>query len=511
MNAVIYARYSSEKQQEISIEGQVRVCREYCERNDWDVVDVYTDRALSASKNALRRDAFQQMIRDSARRKFDLVVVYKLSRFARNRYDSAVYKRKLRSNGVRVASATEAIGDDPQGALLEGIMESLDEYYSKSLAQDVLRGMHENASKGLSTGGTIPLGYRSINKQLVPDSQYAPVVAEIFQRYSDGWSYQQMADDLNSRGIRTAGGKLFSKNSFNAILRNRKYIGEYNYNGEITIEDAIPPLVLREVFESVEHRLSLQRMAPARSKADEPYLLTPKIFCSECGAHMAGESGKSRSGAKHQYYACGHRKRGKGCKLKSIRKHLVEDYVISVASELLTPERIPLITASAMTEYRRLQGDNSALNAAQCRLKEIDSGISNILKSIESGVSSKSFISRVNDLEAQKEQVEAEIMELERGMPDLKADDLNRFLVGFAKQASSSTFAANLIDIFVNSVFVAPGEDDIGHHVTVVFNLTDPHGEALKCSDLLIDGVPLQANPNQWRIVAVGSDLFLVA
>ena len=490
MKAVIYARYSSEKQQEISIEGQIRVCREYCERSGWDVVDVYTDRALSASKNTLRRDAFQQMINDSARRKFDLVVVYKLSRFARNRYDSAVYKRKLRSNGVRVASATEAIGDDPQGALLEGIMESLDEYYSKSLAQDVLRGMHENASKGLSTGGTIPLGYRSVNKQLVPDPQYAPVVAEIFQRYADGWSYQQMADDLNSRGIRTAGGKLFGKNSFHAVLHNRKYIGEYNYNGEISLSDAIPPLVQREVFEAVEHRLSMQRMAPARAKADEPYLLTPKIFCAECGAHMAGESGKSCNGSKYQYYACGHRKRGNSCKLKSIPKRLVEDYVISVARELLTPDRIPSITASAMAEYQRLQSDNTALNAARNRLKDIDSSISNILKSIESGISSKTFVSRVNELEAQKEQVQAELMELEHGMPDLKADDLTRFLVGFAKQADSPTFAINLIDILVNSVFVATGDHGDGHRVTVVFNLTDPHGKAIECSDLIAVGSP---------------------
>jgi hypothetical protein len=430
------------------------------------------------------------MIRDSVKHTFDLVVVYKLSRFARNRYDSAVYKRKLRTNGVRVASATEAIGDDPQGALLEGIMESLDEYYSKSLAQDVRRGMHENAAKELSTGGTIPLGYRSVNKQLVPDPLYAPVVSEIFTRYADGWSYQQLADDLNGRGIHSAIGKPFGKNSFNAILRNRKYIGEINYNGEVSMTDAIPALVDRETFDAVERRRALQRQAPARAKAPEPYLLTPKIFCAECGAHMAGESGKSSSGGKYQYYACGHRKRGSECKMKNTRKQLIEDHVVAVARGLLTPDLIPVIVSSAMEAYKRAQDDNGALIAARGRLKEIDSGIAGILKAIESGVTSPTFVARVNALEAQREQVLCEVAELERSMPDIVPDDLTRFLVGFARQSGTEGFAVNLIDIIVNSVFVAPGDGGVGHRVTVVFNLTDPHGKQLTRSDLLTDGSP---------------------
>lgn len=226
---------------------------------------------------------------------------------------------------------------------------------------------------------------------------------------------------------------------------------------------------------------------------------------------MAGESGKSSNGGKYQYYACGHRKRGSTCKMKSIRKQLIEEHVVAVARELLTPELIPDIVASAMEEYRRAQGDNAPLIAARGRLKEIDSAISGILKAIESGVSSAAFVTRVNALEAQREQTLADVVELERSMPDIVPDDLTRFLVNFARQSGTDGFAVNLVDILVNSVFVAPGDGGAGHRVTVVFNLTDPHGKALERSDLIADGSPQQANPNQWRIVAVGSDLFLVA
>ena len=148
---VIYARYSSDRQTEQSIEGQLRVCHEYAERNDYVVVHEYIDRALSGTTD--RRPAFLQMIEDSKKKEFEYVLVYQLDRFARNRYDSANYKMKLKKNGVRVLSARENISDDASGILMESVLEGMAEYYSAELSQKVKRGVRESLIKGYYTGG----------------------------------------------------------------------------------------------------------------------------------------------------------------------------------------------------------------------------------------------------------------------------------------------------------------------------------------------------------------------
>ena len=225
MKAVIYARYSSDNQREESIEGQLRECKEYAERNGILVLQSYIDRALSAKTD--NRPEFQRMIRDSAKGLFDTVLVWKLDRFARNRYDSAHYKSQLRKNGVKVVSATESIADGPEGIILESMLEGMAEYYSAELAQKVNRGMRENALKARSNGGTIPLGYRLDEEhRLKIDPLTAPVVREVFQRYADGENLRTIIRSLNERGIRTSRNYPFRHSSFNTMLKNRKYIGE---------------------------------------------------------------------------------------------------------------------------------------------------------------------------------------------------------------------------------------------------------------------------------------------
>ena len=146
MKAVIYARYSSENQREESIEGQLRECKEYADYNDIEVVGEYIDRALTAKTD--NRPGFQRMIQDSGKKLFDLVLVWKLDRFARNRYDSAFYRYTLRKNGVKIISVKENISDGPEGIILESMIEGMAEYYSANLSQNVKRGFHENALKG---------------------------------------------------------------------------------------------------------------------------------------------------------------------------------------------------------------------------------------------------------------------------------------------------------------------------------------------------------------------------
>ena len=177
MTAVIYARYSSDNQREESIEGQIRECAAYAEKNGITIVKHYIDRAVSAKTD--NRPEFQQMIKDSDKKLFDIVLVWKLDRFARNRYDSARYKTQLKKNGVKLVSATEIISEGPEGIILESVLESYAEYYSADLSEKVIRGMTENALKGKFTGGAIPFGYTiNADRRFEIDPLTAPFVME---------------------------------------------------------------------------------------------------------------------------------------------------------------------------------------------------------------------------------------------------------------------------------------------------------------------------------------------
>lgn len=180
MTGVIYARYSSDNQREESIDGQLRECKAFAAKNDIQIVGTYIDRALSAKTD--NRPDFQRMIKDSEKHTFDVIIVWKLDRFARNRYDSAHYKAILKRNDVRVISATEAISQGAEGIILESVLEGMAEYYSAELSEKVIRGQTENAYKCKFNGGTIPFGYiidQENNFQLNPET--APFVLSAYQ------------------------------------------------------------------------------------------------------------------------------------------------------------------------------------------------------------------------------------------------------------------------------------------------------------------------------------------
>ena len=177
MKAVIYARYSSAGQTEQSIEGQMRVCKEYAEKKGYSVIGEYVDRATSGT-NA-NRPEFLRMVSDAEKKQFDAIIVYKLDRFARNRYDSVVYKHKLKELGVKVDSAMESISDSMEGKLVEGLLEMMAEMYSHDLSQKVKRGMNESFLKGNFTGGLVSYGYKVIEKKIYVDEEKAKMLADL--------------------------------------------------------------------------------------------------------------------------------------------------------------------------------------------------------------------------------------------------------------------------------------------------------------------------------------------
>ena len=275
-NAVIYARYSpGSKQNYQSIEGQLKECYAFAERSDLRVVREYVDEHLTGTND--KRTQFLQMIEDSKRKGFQFVVVYQLDRFARNRYDSATYKAKLKKSGVRVLSAKENITDDASGILIEGVLESMAEYYSAELSQKVKRGIAITAAKCKYFGGTVALGYKiDEQKNYVIDEDTAPIVRKMFEMLASGSTYADIARYMNERGIPTSRGGKWNKNSFHSIFANRRYLGKYIYQGN-EIDGGMPRIIDDELFEQAQQKLALYAAAPARGKAKVEYILSENV------------------------------------------------------------------------------------------------------------------------------------------------------------------------------------------------------------------------------------------
>ena len=453
MNAVIYARFSSDRQREESIEGQIRECKAYAEKNGISVVDMYIDRAKSASKDTDKRENFLRMIRDSSKHLFDVVLVWKLDRFARSRYDSAHYKHILKKNGVRVISATEQITDGPEGIILESMLEGMAEYYSAELSEKIHRGQKENALKGRNNGGCIPLGYKlGKDKRLEINPETAPVVREIFQRYAEGATIRGIIADLNQRGIKTSRGYKFSYSGFNLLLQNRKYIGEYKYQ-DVIIPGGVPAIISDNVFNRVQTRMGKNKQAPATAKAKDNYILTTKLFCGDCGKIMFGESGTGTGGKVYRYYKCANAKKKKGCHRKAVKKDWIENLVVQQTMAVVMDG--PLM-GRITNRLLSLQGEESFdLKLLQQQLREAEQGIENMLNAIQAGIITASTKQRLAELEEQKEKLEQQILRERIKNPALTREQISFFLEQYKKtDVTDEIQRQRLIDSFVNSVYV---------------------------------------------------------
>lgn len=451
MKGIIYARYSSDSQREESIEGQLRECKEYAERQGITILSTYIDRALSAKTD--NRPEFQRMVRDSAKGLFDVVIVWKLDRFARNRYDSAHYKNLLKKNGVKVISAKEAIAEDSTGILLESLLEGYAEFYSVELSEKIHRGQKENALKGKNNGGGIPLGYvLGDNQRLELDPLTAPLVQEIFTRYAEGETVRVIVESLNQRGLLTKQNKPFNMNSFNGILKNKKYIGEYSYQ-DVVIPQGVPSIISEELFERVQRRMEKNKRVPARSKAIEEYLLTTKLFCGLCGRLMVGESGKSHTGRMYHYYQCGSAKRRTGCKKKAVQKNWIEDVVINQTMQMLFNDPLMENLADMLLALQGQENTNLPLLTQQ--LEETERGIQNMLNAIQAGIFSTSTKQRLDILEETKEQLEVSILREQIEKPHITREQILFWLHRFRKTDINDTEQRQrLIDVFINAVYV---------------------------------------------------------
>lgn len=453
MRAVIYARYSCDNQREESIDGQLRECTEFAKQQDLTIIHTYVDRALSASKETDKRVDFQRMIYDSAKGLFDVVLVWKLDRFARNRYDSAYYKSILKKNSVKVISATEHISQGAEGIILESILEGMAEYYSAELSEKIHRGQTENALKGKMNGGTVPLGYLlGEDKKLKVDPITAPIVVEVFERYAEGETVREIIESLNDRGLRGKNNQPYRLNSFSKMLMNRKYIGEYQYR-DIIIPNAIPPLVSEDLFGRAQKRRVKNRKATGKWNANEKYILSTKLFCGKCGTMMAGECGKSATGKMYYYYKCGKAKRKNGCDKKAIPKQPIENLVVQQTKEMLLDDTLmeSLIDCLLVEQTK----ENREVLLLTQQVKEVEKGIHNLLNAIQSGILTPTTKERMDSLEVQKTSLEKALAREKMEHPILTREEIAHFIYRFRQlDTTDIKKQEKLIDLFVNAIFV---------------------------------------------------------
>lgn len=451
MKGVIYARYSSDSQREESIEGQLRECKEYAERNGITILNTYIDRALSAKTD--QRPEFQHMIKDGNKQLFDMVLVWKLDRFARNRYDSAHYKAALRKNGIKVVSAKEAIAEDSTGILLESLLEGYAEFYSAELSEKVVRGLTENALKCKYNGGGSTFGYVIDKEQHYQlDPVIAPVVLDAFTRYAEDATVQMIVNDLDRQGIRTRHHKPLNINSVTRLLKNRHYIGEYRYR-DIVHPDGIPAIVPKELFDRVQERMEKNKKAPARFKAEDKYLLTTKLFCGKCGVYMVGESGTSHTLKVHHYYKCHNTKKKKLCDKKVVKKDWIEELVIEQTMKILFDDALMESIADKLILLQ--SRESTAMPLLKKQLAETERSIDNMLNAIQQGILTSATKQRLEQLEETKSQLEVSILQEEMQKPLLTREQILFWLFRFRGiDITNQDQRQKLIDCFVNAVYL---------------------------------------------------------
>ena len=449
---MIYARYSSNNQREASIEQQVEWCTALAGRYELNLIDTYADKAISGRSD--NRPSFQRMMRDAKQGKFDYVLAWKSSRMGRNMLEAMINDTTLRDEGVTTIYVEEDFEDNAAGRFALRNMMNVNQFYSEALAEDVKRGMMDNAKKCM-VNGKISFGFRKGSDgryEIIPEE--AEIIREIFYRIIDGWQQRDILDDLNLRGIRTHSGGEWQRQSFGTLLRNEQYIGVYSFGG-VRIEGGIPAILDHETFEEVQTILTTKKNPRGRKRNVEDYMLTGKLFCGNCGKPMVGICGTSRTGERHYYYLCQGKHNKSGCDKKNERKERVEQAVINaVKAIIMDDETIDWIIDGYQQFMEQARGE-SAVTAMEKELAETEKGIENLMKAIEMGIITDTTKARMMELEEKKKDLAARIRIESRMLMELDPDQLRFSIERFRDQnINDKAYQKELINTFIKAVYV---------------------------------------------------------
>ena len=457
---VIYARYSSNNQTEQSIEGQIRVCREYAQRNDIAVAGTYIDRATTGTND--NREQFQKMLKDSDKKAWDYVLCYKLDRFSRNKYEMAIHRKHLKDNGVKILSAMENIPDSPEGILLESLLEGMNQYYSEELSQKTKRGLRETRIKGNYMGGPINYGYSikhenigdQIAAKVVINETEAPILLHIFEAYAAGNRIPDIVRELDDKGIKNRGNP-FTVNSIYFMLQQEKYTGVYNFNGE-TFTHIYPAIIPKELFQIVRKRIDKNKTGKHVIGVD--YFLMGKCYCGYCGKQLRSAAGTTTDGTILRYYRCPYSKKDVNCHNKSVRKEVLEQIVIdALTNEITKPENIALITDNVFALYTAKFTDDSDLHRYEKELAATDKAIKNILAAIEEGIFTPSTKQRLTELEEKKIRLEQAItIESAKEKNMLTKTDIERYICDAVKLTAKQMveLLVERIDVYADKICI---------------------------------------------------------
>ena len=458
--AVIYARYSSHRQREESIERQLEICHKFAEDNGYEVIAEYCDREQSGRTD--NRLNFQKMMKDAERREFEAVIILKQDRFARNRADSQMNKFRLAAFNIRVLSATEPIPEGSSGILMEALLEGIAEYYSVELAEKVADGMMRNAQSGLTNGGARTYGYNIEEKRYVINPHEAEVVRVVFDMYAEGDTVRSILQYCSDRGYKTPQGREFGYNFIDRMLKNKKYIGLYSW-GDVEQTTSIAPIVDERVFAKVQKRMAENSNTGARKNAKEDYVLVGKAFCGCCEQPLIADSVTKKvkpitpvsyslptfdkisklmdeptepkevtNTRVYRYYVCRATKRkafANGCRKKRIDKDELENAVISYTARQYLSDRNIEELATAIYKVQKRVTSNPNIKELELKILEEAKKIENLYVMVESGHFTDKIFERIQQAELRKEDYETELRRISSTMQKLTLEQVKEKLL----------------------------------------------------------------------------------
>lgn len=506
---VIYARFSSHRQNEMSIDQQVETCQRLAADLGIEIAAVYADRALTGTND--RRPDFQRMMRDAAKGLFSYVIAWKSNRIGRNMLEALVNEEKLLESGVRIVYVEEDFDDTAAGRFAARNMMNVNQFYSEAMAEDIRRGMLDNA-RACKVNGVVPLGYKkTADGKYAVDSKKAEIVREIFRRVAAGEAQADIIADLNERKIKTALNRPFTKHSFQHLLKNEKYIGVYVYD-YVRVEGGVPRIVDDLVFYKVQEIVKMKKQVKGRHVPDGDYLLTGKLFCGECREHMIGMSGTGKSGKKHYYYACTGKKNKKICRKKDVRRDYIENAVAKALQDVILHDDVAEWIADVWESYATKTNADGEIALLEEEKKTAEVSIRNLMTAIERGVISETMTDRLLELETEKKHLERQILTLRSKQVSVSREEILDWLDGlrhgdpFDKVYQRQLFDLLLIAAYVYDdgrvrvVFtVGDGEKSVDIKTLPDLDATE-NEDVSKCSFRVPEGAPQESQANTSAI-----------
>lgn len=465
---VLYGRYSSHNQKDISVEQQFEKGYELAAEYGIRIIDTYADRAVSGRTDK-RRD-FQRMMTDAAKGKFRYVIAWKSNRMGRNMLEALINEARLQDLGVRVLYVEEDFDDTAAGRFAARSMMNVNQFYSENMAEDIKRGLYDNAANCMVANGHLPYGYKADETlHYAIDEPKAAVIREIFTRVSCGEAFVDIMASLNARGIKTSYGRPWGRSSFQKILSNERYRGIYIY-GDVRKEGGIPRIVSDELYFKVQEVITTKKNPQGRHRVNGDYLLTGKLFCGHCKSPMTGVSGTGRSGKLHYYYVCQKRRTEKTCEKKNLRRDDIELQVAkAIKRRTLDDDTINWI-ADSVVEYSQHQESASGIGLLEDQLKDTQRSIKNLMAAIEQGIITPTTKARLMELEKEQSDIDRKITMAKADVIPVNRDQL----VGWLKKLQAGDvhdkkYQAELFDTFLIAVYVYDNPDG-QDYMKVVFN-----------------------------------------